>query len=272
MDFLKSYGVSLNELLLAPIVFRETWPPLRDLPHVTADAMRELAAFGGHSAGAIRTAMSRLRSGGTIEQLPEAGEARYRMGRFGRSVSLAVRGRFERPEGFVLAVFSFAADDVRERQLVRETLKSHGFQKLAQNVYINGQIDTSELERVIGENGLSEHLFLFRCNDDAESSRDERLVRLFNVKQRAQQLVRFEADLHAFLNERGVDDDEFARRYFAAGPAHHRITFMEEPPLPARCLPPDYPLERLLSYPEPSPKRLRAVVDYFRRINQEPRS
>ncbi|APR81886.1 Hypothetical protein A7982_07235 [Minicystis rosea] len=265
MRFLRKYPVTLNELLIAPLVFRENLPLLRDLPEVSGNAMRDVAEFGGHSAGAVRTAMSRLRAAGAIEAI--AGDVtRYRIGPFGRSIGMAVKQRVERPEGFLLAVFSFAAGDARERQVVRDALRGHGFQKLAQNVYINGQIDTTELERIIRDDGLGDHFFLFRA-DDRDPARDQRLAALFDVKKRAALLRRFEADLHAYVEEPGIDDDEFARRFIAAGPAHYRITFVEEPPLPARCLPADYPLERLQAYFELTPARCRALVAYYRRLS-----
>jgi len=268
MSFLARHDVSLNELLIAPLVFRATTPLLADLPHATAAGMRDLAEFGGHAAGAIRTAMSRLRSGGDIEAFVDGGVTRHRLGAKGSSIGATVLRRFERPEGYVLAVFSFEAGDARERQIVRESLRSYGFHKLAQNVYINGQLDTAGIEAVVREHGLSHHLFLFRCPDQADPALDRRLVELFDVKARARALARFERELHDWLYAPGIDGDEFARRYLAAGPAHYRVTFADEPALPARCLPADYPLERLVPYAEPSGELARAVVDYWRRVNE----
>lgn len=267
MSFLDRHAVSLNELLIAPLVFRATTPLLADLPHATPAVMRDLAEFAGHGAGAIRTALSRLRSSGAIETFVAAGVTRHRIGALADSISGVVQRRFERPEGYVLAIFSFEAGDARERQLVRDALRGHGFQKLAQNVYINGQIDTAGVERVVHEHGLSEHLFLFRCPDEPDPARDRRLMQLFDVKGRARVLARFERELHEFLHAPGVTGDEFARRYLAAGPAHYRVTFADEPALPARCLPADYPLERLVPYAEPTGARARTVVDYWRRMN-----
>lgn len=266
MRFLHKYPVALNELLIAPLVFRENLPLLHDLPEVSGEVMRDLAEFGGHRGGAVRTAMSRLRASGAIVAVAGGDVTRYRIGPFGRSIGTAVKRRFERPEGFLLAVFSFAAGDARERQVVREALRAHGFQKLAQNVYINGQIDTAELERIIRDEGLGDHFFLFR-SDDRDPARDHRLAALFDVKKRAASLRRFEADLRAYLEEPGIGDDEFARRFLAAGPVHYRVTFVEEPPLPARCLPADYPLERLQAYVELTPERGRALVQHYRRLS-----
>ena len=269
--FLRKYRVTLKELLVAPLVFRAALPQLEGVPHVSVEGMRDLARFGGFADGAIRTAMSRLRATNDIERVPGSGTARYRVGPLGRSIALAVRGQFERPDGYILAVFSFAVDDARERQIVRTALKSHGFAKLAQNVYVSGIFDTTGLEAIIAERGLAEHLFLFRCTDQRDRGRDDRLRALFDVKRRAAVLARFEADLHGYLDQRGIDGDEFARRYLAAAPIHYRVTFVDEPPVPARCLPADYPLARLLPYGELDQRRARALVRYYQRINDEER-
>lgn len=268
MTFLRKYRVTLKELLVAPLVFRAALPELDGLAQVSVECMRDLARFGGFADGAIRTAMSRLHKTNDIERLPGSGTARYRLGPLGRSISLAVRGQFERPDGYILAVFSFASDDARERQIVRSALKSHGFAKLAQNVYVSGLFETAQLEALIAEHGLAEHLFLFRCTDDGDADRDDRLRALFDVKRRAAVLARFEADLSRYLDA-PVASDEFARRYLAAAPIHYRITFAEEPPVPARCLPPDYPLARLLPYVQLDKRRARALIRYYRRLNPE---
>ncbi|MFY0539793.1 hypothetical protein [Nannocystis pusilla] len=116
-------------------------------------------------------------------------------------------------------------------------------------MYINGQIDTAPIEEAVAAHGLSQHLFLFRCPDQADPSLDRRLVALFDVKERARVLARFERELEGYLHAPGIDGDEVARRWLAAGPAHYRVTFVDEPALPARCLPADYPLERLIPTP-----------------------
>ena len=67
MRFETRYPVPLNELLLAPVVFRENLPALQGLPFASAQGMKDLAEFAGHSSGAIRTAMSRLRGSGLVE-------------------------------------------------------------------------------------------------------------------------------------------------------------------------------------------------------------
>jgi DNA-binding transcriptional regulator PaaX len=269
MRFEKKYPVPLSELLLTPVVFRFNSPELADLPHASAAGMRDLAEFAGHAPGAIRTAMSRLRASKLVEtQEDERGVTRYQLAGMARSISHTVRDRPLRPEGFLLAIFSFSSEDVRERQVVREALKLHGFQKLAQNVYINGQIDTAEIEALLARERLTEHVYFFRGQQSDDPVIRKRITALFDLPKRRASLQQFHRDLLAYLAAPDLDDTTFARRFFYAGPVHYRITFIEEPPLSARFLPPDYPLEaleRLL--PELGSARAGALARYFRTAN-----
>lgn len=269
MRFEKKYPLSLNELLLAPVVFRHNLPALADLPQASAAGMRDLAEFGGFNAGAIRTAMSRLRGSGLVETFDDAsGVTRYRMGGMAQSISQTVLSKGARPAGFLLAIFSFASEDVRERQVVRDALKLHGFQKLAQNVYINGQIETGPLEAVLKKAGLSEHVYLFRCADVEDPALRRKLSALFDLSKRKQVLMQFQRDLLEFLEEPRLDEAVFAQRFFYAGPVHYRITFAEEPPVPVGQLPAGYPLEKLTSVmTQIAGTRSKALARYFRRVH-----
>ncbi len=120
-----------------------------------------------------------------------------------------------------------------------------------------------EIERTIREAKLSDHVYFFRSPDEPDPGRDERLIELFGVRRRAKELARFRADLESFLDEPGLDGRELARRYVYAAPTHFRITFVEEPPLPRRCLPPDYPLAALSTFGDPPPGRRRAILSYL---------
>lgn len=265
--FLQKYPVPLSELLLAPVVFRENLPQLAQSPLVTASGMRDLAMFAGHADGTVRTAMSRLRSTRVVRTSTDArGVTTYRLAAFENAISQNVRARPSRGDGLLLAIFSFEAEDVRERKVVREALRLVGFQKLAQNVYINGQIDTSELERLFEREGLAQHVYFFRCNELDDPKLQKRLLATFDVAARTKQLQAFEEDLRSWLTEPGLDAQTFARRLLYAGPVHYRITFAEEPPVPARLLPKNYPLSRLERLiPTLVEKRATAVRAWFER-------
>jgi DNA-binding transcriptional regulator PaaX len=269
MRFEKKYPLPLNELLLAPVVFRTNLPALAEAPLASAAGMRDLAEFGGYSGGAIRTAMSRLRASGLVSATPDAqGVRRYRMAGLASSISRTALARPNQPEGFLLAVFSFTSEDGRERQVVREALKLHGFQKLAQNVYITGQMETGELEAHFEREGLTENVYLFRCPASEDPVLRRKLSSLFDLGKRKAALEQFEHDLLEFLKAPRLDDLTFARRFLYSGPLHHRITFLEEPPLPAAYLPEGYPLARLLTVlPELAAARGEALDRYFRAVH-----
>ncbi len=269
MDFRRRYPLSLAELLLTPVIVRDSVPALAEAPLVTARGMRDLAEYGGHAPGAIRTALSRLRaSGGVTTSVDAGGERRYRMAALSQSIRGAVQGRFERPAGFVVAVSSFATEQAAERGFVRSVLSDHGFHRLAQNVYVNGLLDTAELEELIRRRGLSDHLYVFRCGGGQDPALLRRLAGVFDLGGRARAQARVERELRAFLEAPGLPGDERARRILYAAPVHHRITFTEEPPLPAECLPPDYPLERVAAALAGAiGEHARDLVRYFRRVN-----
>lgn len=259
MHFEKKYPLPLNDVLLAPVVFRENLPGLSKAPAARTSVMRDLALFAGHSDGAIRTALSRLRSSNIVE---EHGET-WRLTAMGKSISSAVRARAVRSSVLRLAVFSFEASDARERKLVREGLRLHGFQKLAQNVYVNGDVETAALERSFVAEGVAENVFFFRAQAD-DPSLIRRLSKVFDLGARAKLLRAFGDDLRAWLTDKKLSDQDFARRLLYAGPVHYRVTFGEEPSVPEMMRPPGYPLDEVIALlPEIAARRLRAVQDYF---------
>lgn len=267
VSFLEKYPVPLNELLLAPALFRARLPALAQAPLASAAGMRDLAEFAGASPGAFRTAMSRLRASGLVRaQADDAGVLRYTPAGLSRSVQSSVIGQPDRPKGFLLAVFSFAADDARERQVVREALRLHGFQKLAQNAYINGRIDTAGLEALFEREGVSHQVFFFKCEDDDDPTLRRKLASLFDLPARARALLRFQHDLLAFLDV--APAHEFARHFLYAGPAHFRVTWLDEPPLPPQVLPEGYPLASLQELlPAVGARRATDLARYFRSVH-----
>jgi DNA-binding transcriptional regulator PaaX len=248
MKFEQKYPVPLNALLLAPIVFREDLPQLAKVPGVCARGMTDLASFGGHSDGAIRTALSRLRSSKTVEtSVDRDGVTRYQLAPLARSIGATVRGRPSRPEGLLLAVFSFASDDVRERKTVRDALLLHGFHKLAQNVYVNGELDTSALDELFRAEGLGDNVWWFRSTDTRDERLHRKLAKLFDLEARARALAAVRDDLLRYLDAPKLDPLTRARRFLYAGPVHDQVSFVDEPPLPASLLPQGYLLDEVIA-------------------------
>lgn len=225
--FRERYPVPLSELLVAPVLFRDAFPFLLGTPPVSAPLLRDLARAAGHSETAIRTAMSRLRASGLVEVRvpPDGGEPRYHRGALTRSLQEIVAGQLERPDGFTLVVFAFATENTRERQVVREALRLHGFQRLAQNTYIGGCIDTTALESTFRHEGIEDNVFVFRTRGDLPPNVEERLITLFDLRARARVLRALRSDLTALLEDPRLDDAEHTQRllYAGAGALPHHV-------------------------------------------------
>lgn len=248
-QFVGRHPLSLREVIATPMIFRENIPGFETLPFPGVEILRDLAAFAGYGYGALRTAMSRARASGELLGIQdEMGIQRFRLTPTQVSVSRVVRDWSSRPDGFIIGVFSFHAREAAERRAVRETLLYFGFKRIAQNTYINGMIDTTDLEAEMTRSGVADRFYLFRCASIDDPALLARLSRIFDVKGRARALERFRRELEGFLEEPGLDAMELGRRVFYAGPVQHRMCFVEEPPIPARMLPASYPLSGLTAY------------------------
>lgn len=267
-SFIRRHPLSLQEVIATPMIFREYVPGFEGLPFPRSAIIQDLAAFAGHRPGALRTALSRLRTTGEIVRFVDpSGVTRFHLTEAQRSVSGVVRAWPERPEGFLIGVFSFRAPEEAKRRAVREILLHFGFKRIAQNTYINGMIDTAGLEAEMKRVGAADRFYVFRCPEIDDPTLLGRLAEVFDVEERRRTLEGFREELAAFLEEPGIDAMEHGRRLFYAGPVHHRISFAEEPPIPARILPPGYPLSELRSYLDSSIKARRSdVVHYYRRL------
>jgi DNA-binding transcriptional regulator PaaX len=248
-SFIRRHPLSLQEVIATPMIIRENVQGFEGLPFPRSAIIRDLAAFAGHSPGALRTALSRLRATGELVSFVDpSGVTRFRLTETQKSVSGVVRAWPARPEGFLIGVFSFRAPEEVKRRAVRETLLHFGFKRIAQNTYINGMIDTSVLDAEMKSAGVADRFYVFQCPQIDDPALLRRLAEVFDVKGRKRALEGFREELAAFLEEPGIDGMEFGRRVFYAGPVHHRTCFVEEPPIPARILQPGYPLSDLQSY------------------------
>jgi DNA-binding transcriptional regulator PaaX len=267
-SFIRRHPLALQEVIATPMIFREYVPGFQGLPFPRAAIIQDLAAFAGHSPGALRTALSRLRTtGGFVSFTDPSGVTRFRLAESQRSVGGVVRAWPDRSEGFLIGVFSFRAPEEAKRRAARGILLRFGFKRIAQNTYLNGMIDTSGLEAEMRRSGVADRFYLFRCPEIDDPTLLVRLTRVFDVAGRKRALEGFRAELAAFLEEPGIDAMELGRRMFYAGPVLHRISFAEEPPIPARILPPGYTLSELRSYLDSAiTARRRDIVHYYRRL------
>jgi hypothetical protein len=270
-----AFPLTAKAAIHTPLVFRAGLFSADGLPWPSLEGIRDFARFAGIEDGAIRTALSRAkREGSVLAQADGARGARYVLApeTFARGVA-QVRAD-QRPEGFLLAVFSFSTPEQEERASLRALLKSYGFHKLAQNTYIHGRIETESLMAAIRELGLERNFFLFTCPDIEDEGLVARVLSLFDLESRRKELDNYLALLKDFLpdellrkanaGDRAVgrqeadglaagDDtsgdqaageqaagDEFARRLLYVAAVHWERVEASEPPIPARHLPAGY--------------------------------
>jgi DNA-binding transcriptional regulator PaaX len=242
MDFIRSFPLSAKAAVYNFLIMREGFEYLASLPYPSLPGIREFAYYAGISDSAIRTLLSRSKADGLIGiEKDAAGANRYRLTDSKLVLGLVNSRADPRPEGFLIAVFTFKKGDDRERGAVRDILKSLGFRKIAQNTYLNGRIDTEGLVLpVMKRLGLEEHLYLFDCPEIDNPRLIGKILKLFDIPRRTKELSRFHSALVLFLSESGIDRDEKARRAIFAGLSLWERFRSNEPPLPARHLPAEY--------------------------------
>jgi DNA-binding transcriptional regulator PaaX len=247
-DFREAYPISAKAAVYTPVIFRAGMEYLVDLPWPSLEGIRDFARFCNIGDSAMRTALSRAKAdGGLLIKRDAVGTNRYHMAASRFEMGKTVIHGDERPEGFIIAVFSFKSDDANERAALRDLLKDFGFKKLAQNTYINGCIETAGLRASARELGLDKHLYLFTCPDIEDRDLVNKILDLFDLEAKKKELGEYLSLLWDFLPD-GLPKDELARRLLYIGPVHYERCEAGEPPFPAKYLPSDYPLKEIQGF------------------------
>jgi len=265
--FMTAFPLTARAAVHTPLVFRAGLYAADGLPLPSLEGIRDFAHFAGVEDGAIRTALSRgKRDGSLVVEADSAGHNRYSLAPATFAMGTAQIRADQRPEGFLLAVFSFTTPEQEERASLRALLKSYGFHKLAQNTYIHGRIETEGLHAAIRELGLENNFFLFTCPDIDDENLVARVLSLFNLESRRKKLGQYLCLLKDFLHQ-DLSGDEFARRLLYVGAVHWEHVEASEPPIPAKYLPADYAFKEIQAfYGRKLEEGRAAMLGYFRRV------
>lgn len=265
---MKAYPLTARAAVHTPPVFRAGFEPLAGLAWPSLEGIRDFAHFAGIGDGAIRTALSRAKAEASLlGQTDSAGQSRYLLAPPTLAMGRTQRHSGRRPEGFLVAVFSFKSEEAEDRSALRAILKSFGFKKLAQNTYIHGRIDTEALRGAIRDLGLEDHFFLFTCPDIDDEALVARILALFDIEGRRKELREYLVRLKAFLPE-DLAEDDLARRLLYVGAVHWELIEAKEPPFPARHLPDDYALVEIQRfYGQRMQEGHNAFLSYYRKVN-----
>ena len=269
LPFFKAYPLTAKAAVHTPLVFRAGLESLANLPWPSLEGIRDFAHFAGIGDGALRTALSRARSEASllVEEDSE-GRKRYLIDPATFEMGAAQIRSDRRPEGFLLAVFSFKSEENEGRSALRALLKGFGFRKLAQNTYIQGRIGTEGLRAAVRSLGLEAHFFLFTCPDIEDAGLVARIFELFDFKGRSRELRDYLVRLKAFLPE-GLAGDELARRLLYVGPVSWELVEAREPPFPASYLPADYALAEIHRfYDQRAADGGAALLSYYESVNR----
>jgi DNA-binding transcriptional regulator PaaX len=266
--FMTAYPLTAKAAVHTPIVFRAGLFSAEGVGWPSLEGIRDFAHFAGIEDGAVRTALSRAKADASIlVQTDSGGRNRYALAPATFAMGTAQVHAEQRPQGFLIAVFSFKADDQEDRAALRNLLLTYGFRKLAQNTYIHGRIETASLRSAIRELGLEDHFYLFTCPDIEDGHLISRILRLFDMEGRRRYLHDYFARIKYFLAE-GLSRDELARRLLYVGAVHWERIEASEPPFPAKYLPDDYALSDIQRfYGQRLQEGRDALLEYYREIN-----
>jgi len=247
-DFMAAYPLNARAAIHSPMAFIQGFFASENLPPPTMEGIRDFTRFAGIGDGAMRTALSRAKKEGSLVAFSDAaGRTRYRLSDETFAMGTAQVRADRRPEGFLIAIFSFKTEEAEARSVLRGILKSYGFRKLAQNAYIHGRIESSGLMAAVRGAGLEDNFFLFTCVDIDDDRLVGRVFELFDLKGRAAYLREYLTRLKDFLPD-GISGDDAARRLLYVGAVHWERVEAGEPPFPARYLPKDYSLAEIQSF------------------------
>ena len=118
--FLGKYGVSTSELLHFPMMFSESMKGFHvpGVPLVRLEFLYEVCGYFGISEGSVRTALSRMRKMGVVEQIKTADSTRYRVSPMQIEVMNNFTKRLKKKEkGFVIAIYSFEKHQEKKKDI-----------------------------------------------------------------------------------------------------------------------------------------------------------
>lgn len=267
--FIKKYPVSLNELLVTPIIFLDNNPRINAISAPCLNHLKDLCEFGGYSGGAIRTALSRIRKRGEVKEIKDKeGFIRFYITKEQKLISKIVKANQDESDSFSIVVFTFQSVEDRRRYMARDVLKKFGFRLFAQNVYIRRKILRDPFEEHIKELGLDDSMFLFDCSDPSTAYFKKKIISKFPLEDAIIEIEMLLNDLKNFISE-DLDDIEYTRRVLYFGPLHYKYCFINELPLPNSFYPKEYRIHELKHFYENIPfKRWESIKKYFRDLDK----
>lgn len=233
--FREKYRLSAVEVAHALSVLQHVHPGLGDWAGPDLGLVRRLAERCGVRDGALRTALSRSCSAGTLEAI----DGRYRLGPVSIEQADAARALLARTSGYVVAVVT--EGEGLDPRALRDLLTRQGFRPLQRSVWIGARTPEQRLATALRRAGLHASVLVFDC-DEVDPDAQERLRAAWGLDERQAALRSFRADLLEFVNDTRAQPVEVAWRCVEASPVWYRIAVLDEPPFPLSLCGADHPL------------------------------
>jgi DNA-binding transcriptional regulator PaaX len=236
--FRSSHGLSAVEVAHALAVLRHVHPDLQGWVGPDLGLVRRLAERCGVRDGAVRTALSRACSSGTLEVTG----GRYRLGPISIEQARAARSLLARVDGYLVVVIH--EGEQLDLRAVRDVLTRHGFRAFQRSVWIGARTADDRLAPALQRLGIPASVTVFPC-DEIDPGAQVRLGAAWGLEDRRATLRAFHRDLKKFLHDDRADAVEVAWRCVEASPVWYRIAVLDEPPFPLSLCDADHPLEQL---------------------------
>jgi DNA-binding transcriptional regulator PaaX len=229
------WPLTAREAAHALPVLQFAHPGLRDLPAPRLSMIRNLARRGGIHDGALRTALSRACSIGTLQ----LDDGRYRLGPISIEQAAAAKSLGARVRGYTVGVvLEGTHPDLRS---LRELFSRLGFRPMQRSVWVGARTADDRLTAALHLAGRDDSVVVFQC-DEVDANTRVRLAALWNLTEREAELRGFHRQLIGYVAAPNIDRRESAWRCVEAAPVWYRVAVQNEPPFPIDLCGSDYPL------------------------------
>lgn len=271
MDFLEKYPVKTHEVIHYPLMVSDLLKRYRipGIHHASLSFIYSFCSFFKIKEGTVRTNLTRMKKAGDITSYKEGERIRYEAADLQKERMKNVLSRKKkRPPGFILAVYSFQAEQEKERVLARSLLEYTGFVRIAQNSYINSRENIQELKKNLEKHELMDYMFLFEI-DKISHHELSKLSIAWDVENKNKFLQEFFTDLKTFFEQWNGSAGDWVNRLGAAWIVYVMYVQNREIPLPIHMLPKDYPYAEIEKYMNQMNKRnYRQFLAHIRSVNQ----
>lgn len=235
--FYDLYPMALKDTLASPAIESYVFQQLgQEVPWPALKAVKTYAEHYGHSAGAVRTGVSRAKKTGELLVL----DSTPKQLALGPELKGFVRYYLQEPfqsTHFSLVLTRLTAGQDTERYKLNDHLTRLGHVKFLPNAYLRYGGDPNQVQHFLQEQGLADYVYAFQEIDALPGALEAELDTLYDLPTWKARLNTFAADLDTFLNQAPLDTAQGYQNYLFARSSFHKNIMTRAPYLPERYFP-----------------------------------